>query len=228
MRSIGLAAATGFAAATIALAWSTAPARAEDVAAQFTVALFDQACVQNFGHLDRVGDWALNRDLAPIVNPLALQVYMGFRVSAHTHEHSVAGGGVLNLGQAWAVPGPSGHFVLSTRFDPESCIVWAQAADQTEVEAGFKALIGRASKPGVIVTLDQDKSIEVPNAKVHVQVYRFWIKPETSFALVLATVNRSGGPFQAMIQTQRVIAAADPIDPEIPLEPPKPVLMAPQ
>jgi hypothetical protein len=71
-------------------------------------------------------------------------------------------------------------------------------------------------------------SIEVPSANVHVQVYRFWTKPETSFALALATVNRSGGPFQAMIQTQRVIAADDPIDPEIPLEPPKPVSMAPQ
>ena len=78
MRSIGLAT------AAIALAWSTAPARAEDAAAQFTVALFDQACVQNFGHLDRVGDWALNRDLAPIDNPVALQVYMGYRVSART------------------------------------------------------------------------------------------------------------------------------------------------
>ena len=222
MRSIGLAT------AAIALAWSTAPGWAEDAAAQFTVALFDQACVQNFGHLDRVGDWALNRDLAPINNPLALQVFLGYRVSAHTHEHSVAGGGVLNLGQAWAVPAGSGRFVLSTRFDPKSCIVWAQTADQAEVEAGFKAMIDRASKPGVTVTLDQDKSIEVPSANVHVQVYRFWTKPETSFALALATVNRSGGPFQAMIQTQRVIAADDPIDPEIPLEPPKPVSMAPQ
>ena len=219
MRSIGLAT------AAIALAWSTAPARAEDAAAQFTVALFDQACVQNFGHLDRVGDWALNRDLSPIDNPVALQVYMGYRVSARTHEHSVAGGGVLNLGQAWAVPAPSGRFVLSTRFDPESCIVWAQTADQAEVEAGFKAMIDRAKKPGVTVTLDQDKSIEVPSANVHVQVYRFWTKP---VALALATVNRSGGPFQAMIQTQRVIAADDPIDPEVPLEPPKPVPMAPQ
>jgi hypothetical protein len=222
MRSIGLAT------AAIALAWSAAPARAEDAAAQFAVAVFDQACVQNFGHLDRVGDWALNRDLAPIDNPLALQVFLGYRVSAHTHEHSVAGGGVLNLGQAWAVPAPSGRFVLSTRFDPESCIVWAQTADQADVEAGFKAMIDRASKPGVAVTLDQDKSIEVPSASVHVQVYRFWTKPETSFALALATVNRSGGPFQAMIQTQRVIAADDPIDAEIPLEPPKPVSMAPQ
>ena len=61
----------GLATAAIALAWSAVPTRAEDAAAQFTVALFDQVCVQNFGHLDRVGDWALDRDLAPITNPLA-------------------------------------------------------------------------------------------------------------------------------------------------------------
>jgi hypothetical protein len=89
-------------------------------------------------------------------------------------------------------------------------------------------MIDRASKPGVAVTLDPDKSIEAPDANVLVQVYRFRSKPETSFALASATVNRPGGPFQAMMQTQRVIAADDPIDPEIPLESPKPVSPTPQ
>jgi hypothetical protein len=224
MRSIGFAAA-----AAIALAWPETGARAADAAAQYSLALFDQACMQNFGHLDRVENWALSRDLTPIVNPLALQVFLGFRVSGATHEHSVAGGGRLNLGQAWAVPAPAGRFVLSTRYDPESCIVWAQSADATQVEAGFKAIVDRARKPGITVTLDQDNTIDVPSARVHVQVYRFWTGvAETAFALTLATVDRSGGPFQAMIQTQRLIGADAPIDPEIPLEPPKPVPMAPQ
>jgi hypothetical protein len=220
MKSIGLAAA-------IALAWPTTHVRAADAAAQYAVALFDQVCMQNFGHLDRVQNWAFSRDLAPIVNPLALQVFLGFRVNV-MHEHSVAGGGVLNLGQAWAVPAPSGRFVLSTRYDPESCIIWAQTADAAQVETSFKAIVDRARKPGIDVSRDQDKTIEVPSAHVHVQVYRFWTGvSETSFALALATVDRSGGPFQAMIQTQRVINADDPIDPEIPLEPPHPVPMAP-
>jgi hypothetical protein len=204
------------------------PAHAEDAAAQYTLALFDQACMQNFGNLDRVRVWALDRDLAPISNPLALQIFLGNRVSAVTHERSVAGGGVLNMGQAWAVPAPSGHFVLSTRYDPESCIVWAQAANAGEVEAGFKGIVDGARKPGVQVTVDQDKTIDVPDASVHVQVIRVWTgQPDTAFALALASVNRSGGPFQAMIQTQRLIAADDPIDPEIPLTPPQAVPLTP-
>jgi hypothetical protein len=223
MRLIGLAT------AAVTLALQPVPGRADDAAAQYSITLFEQACLQNFGHLDRVENWAANRDLAPITNPLALQVFLGYRVSSATHEHSVAGGGVLNLGQAWAVPAPTGRFVLSTRYDPESCVVWAQTADAAQVEAGFKAIIDRERKVGVEVTLDQEHHVAVPSASVHIQVYRFWTGvSETAFALVLATVDRSGGPFQAMIQTQRVIAVDAPIDPEIPLEPPKPVPMAPQ
>ena len=36
--------------------------------------------MQNFGHLDRVVGLALDRDLAPIRNPMALPVYMGYRI----------------------------------------------------------------------------------------------------------------------------------------------------
>jgi hypothetical protein len=218
MRTFGLAAA-------VALAFVPAMVRAaDDPAAQYSLALFDQACLQNFGHLDRVHDWAQSRNLAPIVNPLALEIYLGSRPASVTNEHAIAGGGVVNLGRAWAIPEPSGRFVLSTRYDPESCIAWAQVADPAQVEAGFERLVERSSRPGVRVTVEQDKRVEVPSASVHLQVVRFWAGgPETSFALALATVNRPGGPFQAMIQIQRVIAVDDPINPEIPLEPPRPV-----
>lgn len=129
MKSIGLAT------AAIALAWSTLPALAEDAAAQFTVALFDQACMQNFGHLDRVGDWALNRDLAPIENPMALQVFMGYRVSARTHEHSVAGGGVLNLGRPGRFQRPQG--ASSSR----------RASTPSSASCGRRPRIRRRSRP---------------------------------------------------------------------------------
>ncbi len=204
-----------------AAALGQTPAQADDVAAQFTMKLFDQACVQNFGHLEQVQTWAFSRDLAPIVNPDALAVFLGYRQSHVTHEHAVAGGGVVNMGQAWAVPGPDGHFVLSIRTDPESCIIWAQKADQAEIEAAFKKIVEGMSKPGVQVKADQDQSIDVPDASVHVQVYRFWTGvAETSSVLALASVNRSGGPFQAMIQAQRLIDADDPIDLGLPIDPP--------
>lgn len=225
MRKFGLAAAAAF-----ALAFIPALVRAaEDPAAQYSLALFDQACLQNFGHLDRVHDWAQSRNLAPIVNPLALEIFLGSRPAPLTNERAVAGGGVVNLGRAWAISEPSGRFVLSTRYDPESCITWAQAADPMQVEAGFQRIVERSRKPGVRVSVEQDKRIDVPSASVHVQVVRFWTGgPETSFALALATVSRPGGPFQAMIQIQRVIAVDDPINPGIPLEPPRPVAAAPQ
>jgi hypothetical protein len=41
-----------------------------------------------------------------------------------------------------------------------------------------------------------------------------------SFALVMASVSRSGGPFQAMLETQRVFDRDDAINPMVPLEPP--------
>jgi hypothetical protein len=38
--------------------------------------------------------------------------------------------------------------------------------------------------------------------------------------LALATVNRPGGPFQAMLETQRLVEPDDTINPMVPLEPP--------
>ena len=122
----------------------------------------------------------------------------------------VAGGGVLNLGQAWRFPGPRGAWLLSTRFNPGLSARVAPSRGSAEVEAGFKAMIDRASKPGeVIVTLDRDDRMECP-AHQCPRVLKSGMgsgPSQRSFALALATVNRSGGPFQAMIQTQRVIAA---------------------
>jgi len=37
---------------------------------------------------------------------------------------------------------------------------------------------------------------------------------------VMASVSRSGGPFQAMLETQRVFGRDDAINPMVPLEPP--------
>jgi hypothetical protein len=41
-----------------------------------------------------------------------------------------------------------------------------------------------------------------------------------SYALVMAAVSRSGGPFQAMLETQRLVEPDDAINPMVPLEPP--------
>jgi len=134
---------------------------------------------------------------------------------------SVAGGGVPGSGKAWAVPDAAGRFVLATRLDPESCVLWAQKAESTDVEAAFAKLIKLVSRPGVDVKLAEDKTVDIPSGQVHIRVYRVWSgSPMNSFAMVLAAVNRSGGPFQAMLETQRLVTRDDPINPLVPLEPP--------
>lgn len=194
-------------------------ARAEESAVRFTK-LFTDTCLAKFGHLDAIDDWANAMKLPPIMNPEALAVFAG-RPNRDGKMLSFAGGGVPGSGKAWAVSEPAGHFVLATRLDPESCVAWAQKADPLEVEAAFAKMVSSASTPGAGVKLVEDKTINVPIGQVHIRVYRVWSgSPMNSLALAMATVNHAGGPFQAMLETQRVFDPEDAINPMVPVEPP--------
>jgi hypothetical protein len=207
-----------FAAAAV-LALVGSPARADEAAANF-VKLFSDVCIAKFGHLTDVWDWADNQNLAPITNPQALAVFAG-KPNRDGKMVSVAGGGVPGSGQAWAVHDPAGRFVLATRLDPESCVVWAQKADPGEVDAAYAKMVAQAVAPGVEVKLSDDRTVDVPDGTVHIRVYRVWSGSAlNSYALVVATVSRSGGPFQAMLETQRLVEQDDVINPMVPLEPP--------
>jgi hypothetical protein len=71
------------------------------------------------------------------------------------------------------------------------------------------------------VKLADDRNADIPDGKVHIRVYHVWSgSPLNSYALVMATVSRSGGPFQAMLETQRLVERDDVINPMVPLEPP--------
>jgi hypothetical protein len=206
-------------AAAASLCFAGGAVRAEDVTPQFA-RLFTDVCLAKFGHLDAVEDWAAKQHLPPILNPDALSVFAG-RPNMDGTMRSVAGGGVPGSGQAWAVRGATGHFVLATRDDPESCIVWAQQADPAAVEAAYRKAVADATMPGAAVKLMEDKTIDIPGGHVHILVYRVWSGSAlTSIALAMAAVSRSGGPFQAMLETQRVIAIDDAINPMVPLGPP--------
>src|SRR6201994_1180365 len=137
------------AAATLALFGQ--PARADEAATNF-VKLFNDVCIGKFGHLTNVWDWADSQNLAPITNPQALAVFAG-KPNKDGKLTSFAGGGVPGSGQAWAVPDPAGRFVLATRLDPESCIVWAQQADPAAVEAAYRKAVADVTMPGAAVTL---------------------------------------------------------------------------
>jgi hypothetical protein len=206
-------------AATAALAVVGHPARADEAAANF-VKLFSDVCMAKFGHLTTVWDWAEEQNWPAVTNPQALAVFAG-RPNRDGKMISVAGGGVPGSGKAWVVPDPAGRFVLATRLDPESCVVWAQRADPSEVDAAYAKMVEQAVAPGVEVKLADDKTVNIPDGAVHIRVYRVWSGSAlNSYALVVATVSRSGGPFQAMLETQRLVERDGPINPMVPLEPP--------
>jgi hypothetical protein len=207
-----------FAAAAV-LAFVGRPAQADEAATNF-VKLFSDVCMAKFGHLTTVWDWAESQNLLPITNPQALAVFAG-KPNRDGKMISVAGGGVPGSGKAWAVHDPAGRFVVATRLDPESCVAWAQKADPGEVDAAYAKMVAQAAAPGVEVKLADDRTVDVPDAAVHIRVYRVWSGSAlNSYALVVATVSRPGGPFQAMLETQRLVERDDAINPMVPLEPP--------
>lgn len=205
--------------AAVALMFVGSSARADDAAARFAE-LFTNVCLDKLGNLDKIDEWASEQNLPPISNPQALAVFAG-RANMDGTMRSFAGGGVPGSGKAWAVHDPAGRFVVATRLDPESCIAWAQHADPADVEAAYVKMVETASTSGSDVKLVEDNKVDIPNGQVHIRVHRIWSgSAMNSFALVMATVNRSGGPFQAMLETQRVYDRDDIINPMVPLVPP--------
>jgi len=206
-------------AAAVPLACAGAHARADEAAANFAK-LFSDVCLAKSGHLENIDDWAEGQNLPPITNPQALAVFAG-RPNMDGTMRSFAGGGVPGSGKAWAVKDPAGRFVLATRLDPESCVVWAQRADPAGVEAAYAKMVESAAAPGTEVDLAEDRKVEIPDGQVHIRIYRVWSGSAlNSIALVMAVVSRPGGPFQAMLETQRLVERNDIINPMVPLQPP--------
>ena len=82
-------------------------------------------------------------------------------------------------------------------------------------------MVAQAAGPGIEVKLADDKTVNIPDGAVRIRVYRVWSGSAlNSYALVAATVSRSGGPFQAMLETERLVERDDVINPMVPLEPP--------
>jgi hypothetical protein len=82
-------------------------------------------------------------------------------------------------------------------------------------------MVAQAAAPGAEVKLAEDRTANIPDGAVHIRVYRVWSGSAlNSFALLMATVSRSGGPFQAMLETEQLVERDDAINPMVPLEPP--------
>ena len=82
-------------------------------------------------------------------------------------------------------------------------------------------MVEQAVAPGVEVKQADDRTVNIPDGTVHIRVYRVWSGSAlNSYALAVATVSRAGGPFQAMLETQRLVEPDEAINPMVPLEPP--------
>ena len=170
--------------------------------------LFSDVCVAKFGHLTTVWDWADDQKLLPITNPKALAVFAG-KPNRDGKMLSFAGGGVPGSGKAWAVDDPAGRFVLATRLDPESCVVWAQKADPGEVDAAFAKMVAQAVAPGVEVKQADDRTVNVPDGAVHIRASTACGRGTGAQQLCAgggdAGQPTGGLPFQAMLETQRLV-----------------------
>lgn len=179
-----------------ALLWVTAlpaaaAAAAADPGATFLTRLYIDVCVPNIGKPDQVRQWAEQHHLEPVRNPEALNVFVG----------------PGDKGAAWAIPAVAGSFALSLRGTTKACAVWARTADPSEVETYFKRIVEGVKRPGLVVTVDQNKTVPSPSGQARALVYNVTApNAPTSLEFTMLTAERSGGPFQASVQ----VATAGP------------------
>ena len=170
---------------------STPATRAEDPAADLLTHVFMDACVPHIGDSTGVRQWAAQHQLGQIKDPSALALFAG------------AG----DQGAAWAIPAAEGSFALSLRGLTGGCAVWARTADPAAVLVDFKKIVDGVKRPGIELSVDEDKVTQTQYGRAHALVYNVTARDAPrSIEFTLLTVERPGGPFQASIQ----VAAAGP------------------
>ena len=166
----------------------SSPVLADDPAATSVTKLFMQACVPNMGRPDQVRSWAKASNFPEITAPQWLKIFVG----EGTH------------GGAWTVILPTGNFAVSIRGISEGCVAWAQAANVAEATSNFQRLVEGVRRPGLTVSVAEDKTIDSPFG--HIRSLTYKIMPnqgQTGYEFILVTVERSGGPFQVSMEVVR-------------------------
>ena len=143
---------------------------ADDASASFVTRLFIDVCVPNVGQAENVRAWALEKKLAEVTSPSALEVFVG------------AGDG----GAAWAVPTSFGSFALSIRGRTHACATWARTADPEREPADIAFSVGHCRTP------------EVHDSPLRVGTPVKSTSPAASFELALSAMSgrsrlRAGG-----------------------------------
>lgn len=173
----------------LAVGITSTTAVADDASASFVTRLFINVCVPNVGQAENVRAWALEKKLAEVTAPSALEVFVG------------AGDG----GAAWAVPTSFGSFALSIRGKTHACAVWARAADPVEVEANFRKILEGVARPGLVVKVVKDDNAPGPTGVIHTLVYGVSGASNEGRGnlYTLQTAEKTGGAFQATLQAAK-------------------------
>ena len=167
------------------------PARAaDDPAANVILRAFMGICIPDMGYPDRIRAYAQDNHLPVITDTTALTMFSGSE----------------DKGEAWALPSPYGNFALSIRSKTQACAVWARHADPQLIETDFRKIVEGSKRPGLDLTIYQDKTTTGPYGKNRELVYLEQIDGANwGFAFTMLTAEHDGGPFQASLQVARFV-----------------------
>ncbi|MGO4701692.1 NMCC_0638 family (lipo)protein [Dyella sp. 2RAB6] len=170
----------------LALLLTAAPALAQDGdAAAFFVKLYAEKCMKHYAK-----PMALKAEFEAAKTP---------ELPANTANFFLGGA----PGKAWPQRGPGeGRFVVSLR-DDGICAVFAQHADDANVERRFKDLVS-TSPPPLAAAVDKDEHEMSPTGPIHTLSYT-WSRPgdESELLFTLTTAVSPDAPVQAMASLGR-------------------------
>jgi hypothetical protein len=162
--------------------------KAGEPSAVFLTKLFIEVCVPNMGRSDKIRQWANEKHLQPVTEPVALRVFVG----------------PGDKGGAWAVPARAGSFALAIRGTTQGCAVWARSADPGEIELNFKKVIEGVNRPGLKINIERNTTSPSPVGQARTLVYSIFANnAKTGFVFTMLTAERPGGAFQGSLQVAR-------------------------
>ncbi len=179
---------------------SAVPAVAADYNAEVAFQFFSVTCVRRLAIPDEIRAWARATRLPAIVEPNALNTFVGATPGAK--------------GAAWTLPSPNDwKFTLSIRAGTQTCAVWAESADPAIAEELFRKLLtGATNSSSNTVTTDEDQSFPTATGKSRLLTMSVINDKSTEgYQFTFMAGDRSGSffsgaPVQVAMQMTRVDA----------------------
>lgn len=158
-----------------------------DPAAALIVGLMTQGCVFNHADAAAVRTWAEEHRYLELTDSASLKALTGSATD-------IAG---------WALPTRFGRLVIVTHAATKECVVYAEKARTGDVRALFSKAIHAVRSPKVIVTTTEEPVQQTPQGAKHVERYKVVASGQRAGVIfIAATIDRPGGPYQAMLVQQ--------------------------